>query len=215
MNMKIIKICFLFLLSVLPVCYGQTNNSPFFNRFGGAPQEQSRSMSNNRQQQNRQNSVENISEESQSNQNRQNNNINQGKNQSTNNNTNTNTKTSFFPHYDPYVDNHLAAPKDKEENGLFGYSIFEVEKILVEAGARKYSYAFGKNSRMVLSRYMIVLNFDRNKKLGSVNIKALAPYKQVPPTAREYFMKLFLGECNLSSYTVKISSTELDISYKN
>ena len=186
MNKKCIYI-FLFVF-ISSSCFCQSANTA--NRLGGMPSQ-------------RQNQAES------------NNNSNINSNNTTNQNNNlSNNKTNIFPQYDPSIDNHLVAPAEKEKSGLFGDTVFEVEETLKSLGARNYSYAFGKNSRMVLSKYMIVLNFDKNKKLGSINIKAMSPYKHVPPTAREFFMRLFLGNSDMASYSIKISSTELDISYK-
>lgn len=185
MNKKYFVLLFYILISFN--CFSQSENT--INRLGGPPSQRQ-------------------------NQNESNLNNNSGSNSNSNNTSGSNNKQYSVPQYNPSVDNHLAAPKEKETSGLFGYSVFEVEEILRNLGARNYSYTFGKNSRMVLSKYMIVLNFDKNKRLGSINVKAIAPYKHVPPIAKEYFMKLFLGNSDLASYSVKLSSTELEISYK-
>ena len=115
--------------------------------------------------------------------------------------------------YDPYLDNLLKSPQEGVKNGLFGYRISEVEKYLKTHGARNHSYAFGKYSRMVLSKYLLIISFDKNKRVGAVKIEPREPNTKVLPNAREFFMSVFLGDANASDYSISVSGSSLEIKY--
>jgi hypothetical protein len=116
--------------------------------------------------------------------------------------------------YDPYLDNHLRAPAKGLGTSLFGLKIGEAENILLGQGARNNSYAFGKYSRMRLSKYLIELNFNREKRVGAVKVTPVKPYNSVPPKAREYFMQIIMGDADVSQFKLSIAADELDIKYQ-
>ena len=144
------------------------------------------------------------------NNNNNNNNNNTVNNQPSNNN---NTKTNTIQTYDPYLDNHLKAPPDGITIGKFGLSINEIETELRKIGAKYYSYAFGKNSKMILSSYIIIMNFDINKKLGSVEITPKKPLKTIELKAKEFFIKFFTENADLSNIEISVSNNKLILSY--
>ncbi|MDD3000531.1 MAG: hypothetical protein PHF29_02130 [Candidatus Riflebacteria bacterium] len=115
--------------------------------------------------------------------------------------------------YDPYLDNLLKAPQTGVKNGLFGYKISEVERYLKTHGARNHSYAFGKYSRMVLSKYLLIISFDKNKRVGAVKINPIPPNDKILSNAREFFMSVFLGDANASDFSISVSSSSLEIKY--
>ena len=116
--------------------------------------------------------------------------------------------------YDPYMDNHLHAPPADKPIGLFGRPIREVEKILDQYGAKNYSYAFGKYSRMRISPYLLTMYFDRQKRLGGLSVEPMAPYKVIAPAARKFFLELFLENKGMGSFETIISSNRLELRYK-
>lgn len=115
--------------------------------------------------------------------------------------------------FDPYIDNHLRAPEPSDKTGLFGHPIKSVEELLKNYGAKSYSYAFGKYSRMKLSAYMITLYFDREKRLGGVSIEPRPPYKFMGPDAREFFKNLFGRNIDMSKFQSVVSATRFEMKY--
>ncbi|MDN5279144.1 MAG: hypothetical protein PWR01_3109 [Clostridiales bacterium] len=115
--------------------------------------------------------------------------------------------------FDPYLDNHLRAPALSDKTGLFGMPIRDVENLLREYGAKNYSYAFGKYSRMSISAYVITMYFDRERKLGGVSIEPMAPYKIIGPDARKFFLDLFLKSGDMSKFKSIISASKLELRY--
>ncbi len=116
--------------------------------------------------------------------------------------------------YDPSMDNHLVAPAAGDEIGLFGLSIGKVEEVLRANGAKNYSYAFGKYSRMYLATYFVTVYFDRDRRVGGFSIEPKPPYKTIEPDARKFFMDLFMKGCDLSCFEANIGSSRLEIKYK-
>lgn len=116
--------------------------------------------------------------------------------------------------YDPMMDNHLAAPLAAENTGLFGLSIGEVENILRANGAKNYSYAFGKYSRMILAAYVVTIYFSRDKKVGGFSVEPKPPYQTIEPEARRFFMDLFLKDADLSLFEANIGASRLEFIYK-
>lgn len=115
--------------------------------------------------------------------------------------------------YDPYLDNHLEAPAQGEIIGLFGMPIKDVEAVLRQYGAKNYSYAFGKYSRMALSAYVITMYFDREKRLGGVAVEPKAPYNAIAPGARKFFKDLFLKGGDISRFRTIIAGNRLEMRY--
>lgn len=116
--------------------------------------------------------------------------------------------------YDPMMDNHMKAPPAGKEIGAFGMSVSRVEDILRANGAKNYSYAFGKYSRLVISAYIVTLYFDRTRMVGGISIEPRPPYQTIEPEARAYFLDLFLDGADLSQFETNISSTRLELKYK-
>jgi hypothetical protein len=116
--------------------------------------------------------------------------------------------------YDPYLDNHLRAPEKPLGTSLFGLRVSEAESIWRDEGARNNSYAFGKYSRLRLSKYLIELSFDKDKRVGAVKVSPVKPYTSLPPKAREYFMQIIMGDADVSHFKLSIASHELDIKYQ-
>jgi hypothetical protein len=115
------------------------------------------------------------------------------------------------PVYDPYMDNHLSSPVKKI--GLFGEDIRDVEKTLKKYGAKSYSYAFGKYSRMSFSIYLVTMYFDKARKLGGVSISPKLPYKKVEPGAKSFFLELFLGKNDISEFRTLFADDRLELRY--
>lgn len=115
--------------------------------------------------------------------------------------------------FDPYMDNFLRAPDPADKLGLFGKPIKEVEGTLREYGAKNYSYAFGKYSRMSLSVYIITMYFDRNRRLAGISVEPRPPYTKIAPDARKFFMDVFLSESSLSRFKALISNEKLELKY--
>jgi hypothetical protein len=113
--------------------------------------------------------------------------------------------------YDAAMDNLLMSPA--EPIGLFGLPVREVESILRTYGARPYSYAFGKYSRMTFSVYLITLRFDRHRRLGAISVEPRPPFSDLESSAREFFMRLFLQGGNLSRFNTVIAGNRLEIRY--
>lgn len=129
-------------------------------------------------------------------------------------NTSTSSKSGYsIKVFDPFLDNHLKAPPDGIVVGKFGQRIKEVESELREIGAKNHSYAFGKYSKMVLSSYLITLNFDVNKRLGMVEIEPKPPLKTVEPKAREFFIKFFTEGADLSQIGIVINPEILELRF--
>lgn len=115
--------------------------------------------------------------------------------------------------FDPFMDNHLRAPDASEKLGLFGLPIKEVERILRQYGAKNYSYAFGKYSRMSLSVYLVTMYFDRDRCLGGVAVEPRPPYQQLAPDARKFFFDLFLENSDLSRFKAIITAGRLELRF--
>ncbi|MGM0600512.1 MAG: hypothetical protein ACQETH_11940 [Candidatus Rifleibacteriota bacterium] len=116
--------------------------------------------------------------------------------------------------YDPYMDNHLHAPPSEKPIGLFGKPIKEVEKILDQYGAKNYSYAFGKYSRMRISPYLLTMYFNRQRRLGGLAVEPMAPFKYIAPSARKFFIGLFLQNQSMEKFKSIISRNRLELRYK-
>ncbi|NLI79394.1 MAG: hypothetical protein GX442_23480 [Candidatus Riflebacteria bacterium] len=111
--------------------------------------------------------------------------------------------------YDPAMDNRLTSPATPQ--GLFGRPILEVERTLRAYGARPYSYAFGKYSRLTFSVYLITLLFDRERKLGGVVVSPKPPFTQVEPKVQQYLMKVFLPQADLTGFQTILGRTRMEI----
>jgi hypothetical protein len=122
--------------------------------------------------------------------------------------------SSAIHSYDPRMDNHLHAPPAEKPIGLFGKPIKEVEKILDQYGAKNYSYAFGKYSRMRISPYLLTMYFDRQRRLGGLAIEPMAPYKYIAPSARKFFLELFLQKQSMEKFKTIISRNRLELRYQ-
>jgi hypothetical protein len=120
------------------------------------------------------------------------------------------TGSSIIP-FDPFVDNHLKAPADVQ--GLFGRPIKEVEEILRSYGAKPYSYAFGKHSRMTFSVYLVTLAFDRDRNLGKIVVDPKPPFSKIEPQAQMFFMNLFLDNADKSLFRTILARASMEISF--
>ncbi len=116
--------------------------------------------------------------------------------------------------YDPMMDNHLIAPLPGQEIGAFGLSVRQVEDMLRANGAKNYSYAFGKYSRMVISAYIVTIYFDRSRIVGGISVEPRPPYQTIEPEARKFFQELFLSNADMSNFEANISSTRFELKYK-
>jgi len=116
--------------------------------------------------------------------------------------------------YDPNMDNHLVAPSQGSEIGIFGMPIGRVEDLLRANGARNYSYVFGKYSRMALSVYIVTIYFDRRRAVGGISVEPRKPYQSIEPEARKFFMDLFLNNGDLSKFEANISSARFELKYR-
>lgn len=115
--------------------------------------------------------------------------------------------------YDPSMDNHLKAPADKTI-GMFGMPVREAETILKNYGAKSFSYAFGKYSRLSLASYIVTLHFDRQRKVAGISITARPPFTRIEAKAREFFLELFLDGNDLSSFDTIMSGDLLELKYR-
>lgn len=116
--------------------------------------------------------------------------------------------------YDPYLDNHLRSPDPAAKMGLFGQPIKAVEEMLRQYGAKNYSYAFGKYSRMTMSAYIITMYFDRERRLGGISIEPMPPYKFLGPNARNFFTELFGEGADMSKFESIVSATRFEMRYR-
>ncbi len=112
------------------------------------------------------------------------------------------------------MDNHLKAPPQGQEIGAFGLPVGKVEELLRANGAKNYSYAFGKYSRMAISAYIVTIYFDRSRLVGGIAVEPRPPYKTIEPEARKFFMDLFLNNADLSNFETNISSARFELKYK-
>ncbi len=115
--------------------------------------------------------------------------------------------------YDAAMDNRLKSPPGPE--GLFGRSILEVERQLRSYGARPYSYAFGKYSRMTFSVYFLTLMFDRYRRLGAVIVSPKPPFTQVEPQVQQFLLKIFLASADLSKFQTILGQNRLEIWFED
>lgn len=127
-------------------------------------------------------------------------------------NVNVQTKNEIKT-FDPYLDNHLKSPPEGIIIGKFGKQIKVVEGELRLLGAKHYSYAFGKYSKMILSYYIITLNFDVNKRVGEIEIVPKPPLKSIEQKAQDFFIKLFTEGADMSQIALTISSNKLTLKY--
>ena len=118
---------------------------------------------------------------------------------------------SGVAHYDPNLDNRLFAPKIPE--GLFGMKIRDVEGVLRNYGAKPHSYAFGKHSKMTFSVYILTLYFDRERRLGRLEVAPRPPFSSIEPNARHFLMTLFLQGADVQQFRTIISPGKLEITY--
>lgn len=141
--------------------------------------------------------------------------LNNNESNNTNQQPNTSEQKSDTKVYDPFIDNHLKAPPEGITIGKFGKAIKEVEKELRYMGAKDYSYAFGKFSKMTLSSYIITLEFDVNKRLGLVEITPKPPLKTIETKAKDFFISLFTENSDLSQIGIVVSPNKLQLRYIN
>ena len=123
------------------------------------------------------------------------------------------SQSSGIKVFDPFLDNHLKAPPDGITVGKFGRTIKQVEEELRLLGAKHYSYAFGKYSKMILSSYQITLSFDVNKRLGMVEIVPKPPLKTIEMKAQDFFIKLFTEGADMSQVGILLSSNKLELKF--
>ncbi len=121
----------------------------------------------------------------------------------------TTSQSNGIKAFDPFIDNHLKAPPAGISVGKFGKPIKQVEDELRLLGAKNYSYAFGKYSKMILSSYLITLSFDVNKRLGMVEINPKFPLKTIESKAQEFFIKLFTEGADMSQVEIVLSPNKL------
>jgi len=126
---------------------------------------------------------------------------------------NRSTATATTSLYDPMMDNHMKAPPAGKEIGAFGMPVSRVEDMLRANGAKNYSYAFGKYSRLVISAYIVTIYFDRERLVGGIAIEPRPPYQTIEPEARAFFLDLFLNGADLSNFETNISGTRLELKY--
>jgi len=115
--------------------------------------------------------------------------------------------------YDPMMDNHMKAPPAGQEIGAFGMPVSRVEDMLRANGAKNYSYAFGKYSRLVISAYIVTIYFDRARAVGGISVEPRPPYQTIEPEARAFFLDMFLNGADLTHFETNISSTRLELKY--
>ena len=123
------------------------------------------------------------------------------------------SQSSGIKTFDPFLDNHLKAPPDGITVGKFGRTIKQVEDELRLMGAKNYSYAFGKYSKMILSSYLITLSFDVNKRLGMVEVVPKPPLKTIEIKAQDFFIKLFTEGADMSQVGILLSSNKLELKF--
>ncbi|MBF0545682.1 MAG: hypothetical protein HQM08_14660 [Candidatus Riflebacteria bacterium] len=123
----------------------------------------------------------------------------------------SNPASASIPTYDPAMDNKTIAPSSPI--GLFGMPIGEVEETLKNYGAKPFSYAFGKYSRLTFSVYLLTLYFDKKRNLGEVEISPIPPFQRVEPKASDFLIKLLIQGNDLSKFKVLKNATNLDIRY--
>ncbi len=123
------------------------------------------------------------------------------------------TQSTGIKTFDPFLDNHLKAPPDGITVGKFGRTIKQVEDELRLMGAKNYSYAFGKYSKMILSSYLITLSFDVNKRLGMVEVVPKPPLKTIEIKAQDFFIKLFTEGADMSQVGILLSSNKLELKF--
>ncbi|HEY9070933.1 MAG TPA: hypothetical protein VIV61_11815 [Candidatus Ozemobacteraceae bacterium] len=113
--------------------------------------------------------------------------------------------------YDPFMDNHLSAPVAAQ--GMFGRPVKEVERVFRAYGAKPYSYAFGKYSRLQLSVYLVTILFDRNRNVGEIQVEPRPPYKVIEPTARSFFLQLITRDTRPDEFETIMTPAKLSIKY--
>lgn len=127
--------------------------------------------------------------------------------------TSTSTSTSRIQHYDPFLENKLRSPNKRE--GMFGLLVKEVENYLISLGAKPYSYAFGKYSRLKFSVYMITMLFDKNRKLGGLIVTPIPPFRKIEYKFKEFIIKTFLSGADISKFETIITNNKIEIWYED
>ncbi|MBF0409491.1 MAG: hypothetical protein HQM10_19280 [Candidatus Riflebacteria bacterium] len=114
--------------------------------------------------------------------------------------------------FDPEMDNKTNAPE--EPLGIFGMPITDVEELLKNYGAKPFSYAFGKYSRMAFSVYLLTLHFDKKRNLGGIDIFPRPPFTRIEPQAREFLFKLLLQDSDKSLFIIENAENQIKIHFK-
>lgn len=122
------------------------------------------------------------------------------------------TASGSLSPYDPFMDNHLSAPKTPQ--GVFGLPVREVEKLLREYGAKPQSYSFGKQSRMILAAYLITIQFDKARNVGGISVEPRYPVKIIGSNAQTFFSQLFMSGIDPSNFRTVITPEKISICYE-
>lgn len=110
------------------------------------------------------------------------------------------------------MDNRLAAPATPQ--GVFGLPVKDVERMLRAYGAKPYSYAFGKESRLLLAVYLITVRFDRSRRVGGIVIEPKAPVRKIGASAQAFFAQLFLTGIDPSMFRTVITPEKISILFE-
>ncbi|HOY66929.1 MAG TPA: hypothetical protein PLP29_08570 [Candidatus Ozemobacteraceae bacterium] len=121
------------------------------------------------------------------------------------------TASGALAGYDPFMDNHLEAPVTAQ--GMFGIPVREAEKVFRAYGAKPYSYAFGKHSRLLLSVYLVTIFFDRSRNVGEIQVEPRPPYKIIEPTARGFFLQLITRETRPDEFETVLTPSKISVKY--
>lgn len=114
--------------------------------------------------------------------------------------------------YDPFMDNRLPAPSAPQ--GVFGLPVKDVERMLRAYGAKPFSYAFGKESRMLLAAYLVTIRFDRSRRVGGIIIEPKAPVRTIGASAQAFFTQVFLSGIDPSLFRTLITPEKISILFE-
>lgn len=114
--------------------------------------------------------------------------------------------------YDPFMDNRLPSPQTPQ--GVFGLPVKDVERMLRAYGAKPFSYAFGKESRMLLAAYLITIRFDKSRRVGGIVVEPKAPVRTIGASAQGFFAQLFLSGIDPSMFRTVITPEKISILFE-
>lgn len=110
------------------------------------------------------------------------------------------------------MDNRLPVPVTPQ--GVFGLPVKNVERMLRAYGAKPFSYAFGKESRMLLAAYLITIRFDRSRRVGGIVVEPKAPVRKIGASAQAFFTQLFLSGIDPSMFRTVITPEKISILFE-